>query len=107
MAPQHRKGKQINPKETYRLSSLVEVMPLAIQPSDDPAMWAVAVDQWRRMSFLTHSKDMTLLPLPLELAYKMSEYAEVIGPWIFPEEWINEEEDENGANDPVELQQEE
>lgn len=90
-------GKQQNPRETYRISSVVEVMPLIVHEVDDAALWAVAVDQWRRMSFLTN--DMTLFPLPLALAQKMGEYAEVIGPWVFPEEWGNEEEIEGDEDD--------
>ena len=64
-------------------------------------MWAIAADQWRRMSFVTN--DMTLFPLPLELAQRMSEYAEVIGPWIFPEEW-NDEENGKEGRDELEIQ---
>lgn len=85
-------GKQDKPRENYRLSSIVEVMPLILHEQDQPITWAVAVDQWRRMGYLT--SDMTLLPLPLELARKMGEYAEVIGPWVFPDEWEEEGDDE-------------
>jgi pPIWI_RE module N-terminal domain/RNaseH domain of pPIWI_RE/MID domain of pPIWI_RE len=98
------RGKQQNPRESYRISSIVETMPLVISSSEDPAMWAIAADQWRRMSFVTN--DMTLFPLPLELAQRMSEYAEVIGPWVFPEEW-SEEEDEEEERDEVEIEIEE
>jgi len=103
-APKGYKGKQQNPRESYRISSIVETMPLVVFGSEDPAMWAIAADQWRRMSFVTN--DMTLFPLPLELAQRMSEYAEVIGPWIFPEEWNDEENGEEGR-DEMEIQLEE
>lgn len=85
-------GKQNKPRENYRLSSVVEVMPLLLQEDDQSVTWAIMVDQWRRMGYLT--SDMTLLPLPLEFAHKMGEYAEVIGPWVFPDEWEEEEEEE-------------
>ena len=87
-----RQSKQIDPGASFTLPTLLEVLPVAIQPDDQIEAWAYAVDQWRQMGFLTN--DMTLLPLPLELARKMDEYAMVIGPWIFPEEW-EEEEDED------------
>lgn len=86
------RGKQVNPRENYRISSIVEGMSLILQEDDDPQIWPVATYLWRKMGFLTN--DMTLLPLPLEFAQKMDEYAEVIGPWIFPEEW-NDDEDES------------
>jgi hypothetical protein len=89
-------GKQDKPRENYWLSSVVEVMPLILHDQDQPVSWAVAVDQWRRMGYLTN--DMTLLPLPLEFARKMGDYAEVIGPWVFPDEW-DEEEDEEEENE--------
>jgi len=98
------KGKQQNPRESYRISSIVETMPLVVSGGEDPAMWAIAADQWRRMSFVTN--DMTLFPLPLELAQGMDEYAEVIGPWVFPEEWSDEEDREEGR-DELEVQIEE
>jgi hypothetical protein len=91
-----RKSKQVDPGASFTLPSLLEVLPVAIQPDDKVEVWAYAVDQWRQMSFLT--KEMTRLPLPLELARKMDEYAMVIGPWIFPEEW-EEEENEEGDED--------
>ncbi|HJT56322.1 MAG TPA: DUF3962 domain-containing protein [Ktedonobacteraceae bacterium] len=95
------RGKQQNPRESYRISSIVETMPLVISGGEDPAMWAIATDQWRRMSFVTN--DMTLFPLPLELAQRMSEYAEVIGPWVFPEE-LSDEEDEAEERDEAEIE---
>jgi hypothetical protein len=91
-APKNYVGKQSKPRENYRLSSIVEIVPLIIHEADQPGTWAVAVDQWRKMGFLT--SDMTLLPLPLEFARKMDEYAEVIGPWIFPNEWNDDAEDD-------------
>lgn len=101
-APKGYVGKQSRPRENYRISSIVEVLPHLLQEDDDSAVWAIAVDQWRKMSFLT--SDMTLFPLPLEFARKMDEYAEVIGPWIFPEEWVDNEEEDG---DDVEETQEE
>ena len=86
------KGKQQDPRENYRIPSIVEGMVLIEQEDDNPIIWPVATYQWRKMGFLTN--DMTLLPLPLELAQKMDEYAEVIGPWVFPEEWSDEEDEE-------------
>jgi hypothetical protein len=86
------KGKQLNPRENYRVSSILEGMSLILHEDDDSLVWPVATYQWRKMGFLTN--DMTLLPLPLAFAQKMDEYAEVIGPWIFPEVW-NDEDDEN------------
>lgn len=101
-APKKYIGKQHKPQENYRLSTIVETLPVVLPAGDDPALWAVAVDQWRKMGFLTN--DMTLLPLPLELAQKMDEYAAVIGPWLFPEEWneegdVEEEEEEEVPNE--------
>jgi hypothetical protein len=85
-------GKQDDPSEHYRLSSVVEVMPLMLQEQDVPLAWAVLNDQWRKMGYLTN--EMTLLPLPLEFARKMDEYAAVIGPWVFPDEEDDEGEEE-------------
>ncbi len=93
------RGKQVNPRENYRIPSIVEGMSLVLQEDDDPQVWPIATYQWRKMGFLTN--DMTLLPLPLEFAQKMDEYAEVIGPWIFPEEW----NDEQVESDDLELDQ--
>lgn len=100
-APKNYVGKQSRPGENYRISSIVEVLPHLLQEDDDSSIWAVAVDQWRKMGFLT--SDMTLFPIPLEFARKMDEYAEVIGPWIFPEEWMDDdEEDGNDVEEPQE-----
>ncbi len=101
-APKHYGGKQSRPRESYRISSIVEVLAHLLQEKDHSALWAVAVDQWRKMGFLT--SDMTLFPLPLEFARKMDEYAEVIGPWVFPEEWMDDDEEDG---DDVEESQEE
>jgi hypothetical protein len=93
-------GKQHKPQENYRLSMVLETLPVALPEGDDPALWAVAVDQWRKMGFLTN--DMTLLPLPLELAQKMDEYAAVIGPWVFPDEWDEDDDEEEEEDAPNE-----
>ncbi|BCL79536.1 DUF3962 domain-containing protein [Ktedonobacteria bacterium brp13] len=100
-------GKQHKPQENYRISTIVETLPVVLPEGDNPALWAIAADQWRRMGFLTN--DMTLLPLPLELARKMDEYAAVIGPWVFPGEWNedNEEEDNEEEDNEEEDNEEE
>ena len=93
------KGKDTNPTERYAVPSIVEVIPIALQPEDRPELWASAVNQWRDMSILFN--DMTLLPLPLALARKMDEYAEVIGPKLLHDESLfdydEDEEDEEQA----------
>ncbi len=90
------KGKDKNPTERYAVPSIVEVVPIALQPEDKEDLWAAAVNQWRDMSILYN--DMTLLPLPLALARKMDEYAEVIGPKVLHDESLfdydEDEEDE-------------
>ncbi|GER88980.1 hypothetical protein KDW_31420 [Dictyobacter vulcani] len=90
-------GKQLKPGENYRIPSIVEIIPLILHENDDAATWAIAVDQWRKMGYLT--SDMTLFPLPLEFAKKMDEYAAVIGPWIFPEEWKGDEDENEDENE--------
>jgi hypothetical protein len=93
------KGKDKYPTERYAVPSIVEVIPIALQPEDKPELWASAVNQWRDMSILFN--DMTLLPLPLALARKMDEYAEVIGPKVLHDESLfdydEDEEDETQA----------
>jgi hypothetical protein len=95
------KGKQQDPRENYRIPSIVEGMTLIKQEDDNPIIWPVATYQWRKMGFLTN--DMTVLPLPLELAQKMDEYAEVIGPWVFPDEWEDEDDDHEPEIEQLEL----
>lgn len=43
---------------------------------------------------------MTKFPLPLEFAAKMEEYARVIGPWLLPQEWEDEDEEEEVDEGP-------
>jgi hypothetical protein len=88
---QKRRGKQIDPGEHYALPSLLEILPIALQPQESPAIWATAVDQWRRMGRLLTSS-MLLLPLPLAWARHMDRYAAVIGPWVL-NEWEQETPD--------------
>ena len=76
-------GKQHKPQENYRISTIVETLPVVLPEGDNPALWAVAADQWRRMGFLTN--DMTLLPLPLELARKMESMLQLLVLGCFPE----------------------
>lgn len=97
-------GKQVNPSEYYAIPSILEVLHVALQEQDDPDLWAYAVDQWRRMGYLT--TDMTLMPMPLQWAEQVDRYAEVISPWVFPEQWGEEPLDEGDAGEsdgPVQL----
>jgi hypothetical protein len=91
-----RKGKQQNPREHYANPSLLEIVPIALQPGDAIPIWAQAVAHWRNMNYLT--PDVTLFPWPLYLAEAMRPYAEVIGPWVWPdddpEDELAREEDE-------------
>ena len=92
-----RKGKQVDARENYALPALLEILTAALQPNDNALAWAKAIDEWRRMGGILTS-DMLSLPLPLFLASRMDEYAEVIGPWVFPEQW-NEEGKEDEETD--------
>ena len=91
-----RQGKQIDPGEYYAIPSLLEILHVALHPDDNPDVWAFAVDQWRRMGYLT--TDMTLMPIPLQWAEHVDRYAEVIGPWVFPEQWGEELSDEGDTD---------
>lgn len=51
---------------------LLELTMVALQPNDDPALYASVVHQLRRMSL--QFNDTTTLPLPLHLADKLEEY---------------------------------
>ncbi|MBA3531884.1 MAG: DUF3893 domain-containing protein [Ardenticatenales bacterium] len=86
------RGKQQNPGEYHALPSLLEIQVAALQAGEEEqaADWALAIDQWRRMGFLTSGH--TLLPLPLDWAKKMEEYARVIGPWLL-DEWDDEDDE--------------
>lgn len=90
-------GKQVNPSEYYAIPSILEILHVALQAQDDPDLWAYAVDQWRRMGYLT--TDMTLMPMPLQWAEQVDRYAEVISPWVFPEQWGEEPLDEGDAGE--------
>jgi hypothetical protein len=91
-----REGKQVNPREYYALPSMLEIFEAALQPGDDPETWAIAIEQWRKMGYL--SGDMTRLPMPLQWAEHVDRYASVIGPWVFNELW-GEEDEEGGDED--------
>jgi hypothetical protein len=91
-------GKETYPGEYYALPSILEILHVALHKDDTPHLWAYAVDQWRRMGYLTN--DMTLMPMPLQWAEHVDRYAEVISPWVFPEQWGEEAPDE-GEDDGV------
>ncbi len=98
-----RKGKQKKPRERYAIPSILECLTVLLQEDDDPLVWPNAIYQWRKMSYVTN--DDTLLPLPLEFAKKVEDYARVIGPWVFPDEWDQENEEEvdvDGMNEDKE-----
>lgn len=98
-----RQGKQVRPQEYYAIPSIQEIVLQALQPGDVPEQWALAIDQWRRMGYLTES--MTRLPLPLQWAEHMDRYAEVIGPWVFEDQWGAERDEEEEEEDkPVQLE---
>jgi hypothetical protein len=98
------RGKQEDPTERDVIQSILEIVPLAVQDPQEVGRWAVAVDQWRRMTYLLREKEMTLLPLPLRFAKTMDAYARVIGPWLLEENWDPEEWDsgDGGADDDAE-----
>ncbi len=87
------KGKQSDPRENYAIPSLLEIFTGVLQSVDDPEVWAKAIDEWRRMGTLLTS-DMLGLPLPLYLASRMDDYAEVIGRWAYPDLWGEDDEEE-------------
>ena len=95
---QKRKGKQVDPREHYAIPSLLEIFTAVMQPDDKPEVWAKAIDEWRRMGTLLTS-DMLRLPLPLSLASRMDDYAEVIGRWAFPDQWGDDDEEENDSEE--------
>ncbi len=94
---QPRKGKQVNPGELYTIPSMLEIVLMALQEDDDPGIWAFAINQWRKMSY--NSDAMTLLPMPLQWAEHVDRYAEVIGPWVFQEQWGQEEDEGDDDED--------
>lgn len=87
-----RKGKQKRPRERYAIPSILECLPILLQEDDNPLIWSNAIYQWRKMSYVTN--DDTLLPLPLEFAKKVRDYARVIGDWAISDEWDQDTEDE-------------
>jgi hypothetical protein len=101
------KGKQQDPGEYYALPSMLEIFLAGLQKGDDPTLWAAMVDQWRRMGYLTDA--MTLLPMPLQWATQADRYAEVIGPWVYPQEWaevdVEDSEDEESDGSSPRVQQ--
>jgi len=70
---------------------------MALQEDDDPEIWAFAINQWRKMSY--NSDAMTLLPMPLQWAEHVDRYAEVIGLWVFQEQWGQEEDEGDDDED--------
>jgi hypothetical protein len=102
-----RRGKQVNPREQYAIPSALEIVVLAHTDGEPPEQWAVAVHVWRRMGYLTGG--MTLLPIMLQWAQRMDRYAAVIGPWIFEEQWGDDDsidDDDEGEEehyDPIEV----
>lgn len=90
-------GKQLRPSEQHAIPSLLEITPVAIAEGERPETWALAIDQWRRMSIVLN-EGMTLLPLPLQMTKKMDKYAAVIGPWVWTEEWHQEEQPLDGED---------
>jgi hypothetical protein len=91
------RSKDEDPRQYYAIPSILEIVPVALQPEDMPEAWVNAVDQWRRMGYLT--TDTTLLPLPMMLAWKMDEYAQAIGPRVLSEEWDRVDADEDDEDD--------
>lgn len=75
-----------------------------MQEGDDPSIWANAIYQWRKMSYVTN--DDTLLPLPLEFAKKVEDYARVIGPWVISDEWEEEDEEDMEVDNSDEEEEE-
>ena len=94
---QPRRGKQVNPGELYTIPSMLEIVLMALLEDDDPGIWAFAINQWRKMGY--NSDAMTLLPIPLQWAEHVDRYAEVIGPWVFQEQWGQEEDEGNDDED--------
>lgn len=95
-----RHGKQVSPQEQYALASLLEIVPIAVQASDrdddgGASIWAHAIEQWRKMSYLATTGASTLLPLPLRFAEKMDEYAEVITAQAYPDDYETDDDDDD------------
>lgn len=92
-----KRSKEDDPRQYYAIPSILEVVPISLQPGDMPEAWVNAVHQWRKMSYLTNEP--TLYPLPMMLAARMDEYAQTIGPRLLPDEWdriLIEDEDDDG-----------
>jgi hypothetical protein len=90
-----RKGKQTDPGELYAQPSLLEILPVALQPGvDSPELWARAVYEWKRMSGVL-TEGSTLRPLPLEFARHMSRYARALSPYVDPGFWTESEDGED------------
>jgi pPIWI_RE module N-terminal domain/RNaseH domain of pPIWI_RE/MID domain of pPIWI_RE len=98
-----RRGKHANPREHYAIPSALEITVLAHEKTENPEQWAVATHVWRRMGYLTGG--MTLLPIMLQWAQRMDRYAAVIGPWVFEEQWADDDvidDDEHGEENVYE-----
>lgn len=93
-----KKGKQAKPAESYAIPSIVEIAILGLQEGDDPAFWARAISQWRHMHYTFSG--MTLLPLSLHWAKKMTSYAEAISPFILPDSWEEDADADSDIDDP-------
>lgn len=89
-----RDSKEQNPSVYYAIPSILEIVPLALQPDDVAEAWVDAVHKWRKMGYVTN--DNTLMPLPMVLAQRMDTYAQAIGPRVLQTEWekIPDEEDD-------------
>ena len=93
-----RKGKQMNPGEFYAQPSILEILPVALQPEiDSSELWARAVYEWKQMSGVL-TEGSTLRPLQLEFARHMSRYARAISPYVDPALWT-EPQDGEGAGE--------
>jgi hypothetical protein len=94
-------SKDDDPSEFYAIPSVLEVVPVALQPGDVSEAWVNAVHQWRKMGYLTY--ETTILPWPMVLAARMDGYAQAIGPRVLPSEWErvqDEEDEEDDAGQP-------
>jgi hypothetical protein len=66
------------PEEHAWNAQMAELTVAALQPGDDPWVWAAIAHELRMSA--QHFTDATVLPLPLHLAKKMEEYVYLTGP---------------------------
>jgi hypothetical protein len=92
-------GKNNDPTEHEAVASILEIVPAVVQDDEEIALWPVAINQWRHLSYLW--SDMTLYPLPMHFAVKMEEYARVIASWLLPDtlQFVLEEQGEDDEDD--------